>query len=57
MLEIVYRYDPEQGNEEGRPADAEQALARLTRGNQRFARLWEPHDSAESVRQEVWRKP
>ena len=53
MLEIVYRYDPEQENEEGRPADAEQALARLTHGNERFARLWEPRDTAESVRQDA----
>ena len=40
MLEIVFRYDPERTDPQERPANADQALAALARGNEQFARLW-----------------
>ena len=52
MLEIVYRYDPDQADQQDRPADAAEAVMRLVHGNEQFAGLWAT-DASESARQEV----
>lgn len=41
MYDIVFRYDPDKAEEHGRPANAEEAIARLVSGNEHFAHLWQ----------------
>jgi len=40
MFEIVFQHDPSNQDKQERPTDAEQARARLAKGNARFASLW-----------------
>lgn len=51
MIEIIHRYDPEATDPKRRPANAEQAQARLTEGNRQLAQFWNGiHDSREPHR-------
>ena len=40
MFEIVFQHDPSNQDKQEQPTDAEQARARLAKGNARFASLW-----------------
>ena len=53
MFEFIYRCDPTESPTQSRPIDAEQARARLIRGNKRFADLIKSSDDPSALHQEI----